>query len=98
MTIDRLSHLSAHLLSRPVLARGVSADQAEVAARRLAHIGPEWVTLTVRCRFVGAHFNEASGADLMFERRDGRGGTTQHRTVAVDFVHAQVEFDFTLDD
>jgi hypothetical protein len=97
MTIKRLNQLSLDLSSRPTVASGVPPDHAEAAARRFACVGPEWVTLTVRCLFEEAHLQAASGADLLLEHRDGPNGILRHRTVAVDFLRGRVEFDLLLD-
>ena len=76
----------------------ILADEVEPAVRRLAGIGPEWVALTVRCIFGGARYDIPSGADLMFEQRDGETGARQYRTVAVDFIAGRVDFDFIMGD
>ncbi|HEY0790808.1 MAG TPA: hypothetical protein VGD78_07050 [Chthoniobacterales bacterium] len=98
MTIKRLTQLSRDLAPRVMASSGIPPDQAEAAARQCASVGPEWVTLTVRCLFEEAHFGAASGADLLLEHQDGPNGPLQYRTVAVDFLHHRVDFDLLLED
>jgi hypothetical protein len=97
MKVKTLVRLSPGPLSRPARLSGVPPDDAEAVARGCARVDPEWVTLSVRCLFQEPPFQEASGAELLFDCRNGPNGTLQHRTVAVDFVHGRVDFDFLLD-
>jgi hypothetical protein len=97
MTMKRLVRLSPGLLARPILVVGVPPDDAEAVARGYARVDPEWVTLSVRCRFQEPPFLEASGADLLLACRNDLNGAWQHRTVAVDFLYGRVDFDFLLD-